>query len=170
MSLRPPLCLAALLFLPAAAAPAQEDKPVVVPPPEISAAADAQVEGMLFFASNEAAPPLNEAAVQVDAGALAAVSVRLGKVFPYKHFHLIGKHRQKVFKEYESWVVPSKDLCLKIDSRGPADKGGVNVHLQLWQDKKVLVKSDATITPGRPIFLGGPDWRGGRLVFVVMLK
>jgi hypothetical protein len=46
----------------------------------------------------------------------------------------------------------------------------VSVHLQLWQDKKVLVKSDAVIRPGRPVFLGGPKWRGGRLVFVVMQR
>ncbi|MEN9282898.1 MAG: hypothetical protein RLZZ179_391 [Verrucomicrobiota bacterium] len=134
------------------------------------AAAEAVVEGLLYFASDDAGSPLPEKAVEIDAGLQQALSVRLAKVFGFRHYHLMGRHTQKVFKEYESWVVPSKDLCLRIDSRGPAEGGGVSVHLQLWQDKKVLVKSDAVIRPGRPVFLGGPKWRGGRLVFVVMQR
>ncbi|MDB6136455.1 MAG: hypothetical protein JWM59_4698 [Verrucomicrobiales bacterium] len=140
------------------------------PEPTANAASDAQVQGLLFFASNDPNAPAQEEKVTVDAAMLTPLDGRLKKVFPFSNFHLIGKHTQKVFKEYESWVVPSKDLCLKIDSRGPAEGGGVNVHLQLWQDTKVLVKSDSVIRPGQPIFLGGPKWRGGRLIFVVMLK
>lgn len=147
-------------------APAQETKPA----PPAAAAAEAQVEGMLFFASNDATAPAQEEKVAIDAALLKNTSDRLGKAFNFKHYHLIGRHTQKVFKEYESWVVPSKDLCLKMDSRGPADGGGINLHLQLWQDKKVLVKSDTVIRRERPVFLGGPNWRGGRLIFVVVLK
>ncbi|MES2708847.1 MAG: hypothetical protein V4726_19790 [Verrucomicrobiota bacterium] len=146
---------------------AQEKRP---PEPSANAPADAQVQGLLFFAANDATAPAQEEKVTVDAALLKSMDGKLKKVFPFSNFHLIGKHTQKVFKEYESWVVPSKDLCLKIDSRGPAEGGGVNVHLQLWQDTKVLVKSDSVIRPGQPIFLGGPNWRGGRLIFVVMLK
>jgi hypothetical protein len=146
---------------------AQDAKPAA---PPATAAAEAQVEGMLFFASNDAAAPAQEEKVVVDAALLKNTTTRLGKTFKYGHFHLIGRHTQKIFKEYESWVVPSKDLCLKMDSRGPADGGGVKLHLQLWQDKKVLVKSDTILRKDRPVFLGGPNWRGGRLIFVVLLK
>jgi hypothetical protein len=138
--------------------------------PSASAASDAQVEGYLFFAANDASAPAQEEKVAADAAVLASMEGKLKKVFPYSHYHLIGRHTQKVFKEYESWVVPSKDLCLKIDSRGPAAEGGVNVHLQLWQDTKVLVKSDSVLRADKPIFLGGPNWRTGRLIFVVRLK
>ena len=139
-------------------------------PPAAIAASDAQVEGYLFFAVNDAKAPAQEEKIAADAAVLTSLEGRLRKVFPFSNYHLIGRHSQKVFKEYESWVVPSKDLCLKIDSRGPAEGGGVNVHLQLWQDTKVLVKSDAVLMQDKPIFLGGPNWRGGRLIFVVRLK
>ena len=165
----PRLSVLLLLFLLAGfvrQAGAQEKAPAA----GANAASDAQVEGYLFFAVNDAASPPQEEKVAADALVLTSLESRLGKVFPYSNYHLIGRHSQKVFKEYESWVVPSKDLCLKIDSRGPAGGGGVNVHLQLWQDTKVLVKSDAVLLQDKPIFLGGPDWRGGRLIFVVRLK
>lgn len=158
------ILLTALL---AATSPLRGQEPKSAAPP---AATEAQVEGMLFFASNEAEAPAQKDKVTVDAGLLQNTTGRLAKAFKFKHFHLIGRHTQKVFKEYESWVVPSQDLCLKMDSRGPAEGGGVNLHLQLWQDKKVLVKSDAVIRKDRPVFLGGPNWRGGRLIFVVVLK
>ncbi len=138
--------------------------------PVRDAASEAQVEGYLFYGTDEAEAPYQEETVSADASVVKALEERLKKVFRQSHFHLIGKHTQKVFKQYESWVVPSKDLCLKIDSRGPAEGGGVNIHMQLWQDTRVLVKSDAVLRPDKPIFLGGPDWRGGRLIFVVRLK
>ena len=158
--------LLGLLVVPVIPAPAQEK----ALPPKAAAASDGSVEGYLFFAVNDAAAPAQEEKVTADAAVVASMEARLKKVFPYTHYHLIGKHSQQVFKEYESWVVPSKDLCLKIDSRGPAESGGVNVHLQLWQDTKVLVKSDAVLLKDKPIFLGGPNWRKGRLIFVVRLK
>jgi len=136
----------------------------------LAAATEAQVEGMLFFASNDGKAPAAEQPVTAEPALLKDTAERLAKAFHFRHFHLIGRHTQKVFKEYESWVVPSQDLCLKMDSRGPAEGGGVNVHLQLWQDKKVLVKSDTVIRKDRPVFLGGPNWRGGRLIFVMVLK
>lgn len=161
------LLLCTVLSAACITAPAQENAAPATAP---AAAAEAQVEGMLFFASNDATPPAQEEKVALEAGLLENTTKRLARAFNYQHFHLIGRHTQKVFKEYESWVVPSKDLCLKMDSRGPAEGGGVNLHLQLWQDKKVLVKSDTVIRKDRPVFLGGPNWRGGRLIFVVVLK
>ena len=93
----------------------------------------------------------------------------LATIFAGREFTLLGEHRQALFKQYESWVVPSKEIFLKVDSRGPAEGGGVRLHLQLWQDDKVLVKTDAVLRPGSPLFIGGPKWRDGQLIFAVAL-
>lgn len=136
-----------------------------------TATVEAEVEGLLFYATDEAVPSASGEAAEVekamDAAKLADLRQRLAKAYHCTNFQLLGHHVQKVFKDYESWVVPSKELCLKVDSRGPAESSGINLHLQLWQDKKVLVKSDATLKADQPIFLGGPKWRKGRLVFVL---
>jgi len=50
-----------------------------------------------------------------------------------------------------------------------ASPGGVNLHLQFWQDQQVLVKTDAVLREGSPLFIGGPKWRDGQLIFVLML-
>jgi hypothetical protein len=136
---------------------------------------DAEVDGLLFFATTDTALPAataESAQDELDLGPdkLTDLRKRLGKVYDFPHFQLLGRHSQKVFKEYESWVVPSKELCLKLDSRGPSADGGVNLHLQLWQEKKVLVKSDAKLTPEKPIIIAGPTWRKGRLIFVLLQR
>lgn len=134
----------------------------------------AQVDGYLFFATNENVSSASDEAVaaekSISAPVLASLRAKLARAFPQKNYQLLGLHTQNLLKDYESWVVPSKELCLKIDSRGATENQGIKVHLQLWQEKKVLVKSDIVLKPGQPIFMGGPDWRKGRLIFVVVLK
>ena len=118
--------------------------------------------GALVYASNSATgKPVKK-----------SLSMRLGKVFKkYKAFELLGQHTQdKVFRDYVNWIVPSDELNLEFESKGPAHGGGMKVLLKLWQKKKVLVKSDAVIKPGKPLFIAGPLWRDGQLIFVLELK
>ncbi len=97
---------------------------------------------------------------------------QLGKAFPdHTSFRLIGENHESIFKEYECWIVPSKQLFLKIDSLGnqPDKTGGVHVHLQLWQQDHVLLKSDA-ILRRQPVFIAGPKWGdSGQLIMVLKL-
>ncbi|GAA5146162.1 hypothetical protein GCM10023213_38800 [Prosthecobacter algae] len=144
-----------------AAPPATQQLPTVKP------ATDGKVWGALIFASNES--PKGGSKEQPPAS-LADLPQRLSKVFPYKHYEILGQHLQDVFREYESWVVPSKDLFLKVDSKGPSSGGGVNLHLQFWRDQQVLVKTDAVLRSDSPLFIGGPKWREGQLIFVLVLQ
>jgi hypothetical protein len=131
-------------------------------------ATDGHVWGALIFATNDATQ-LTGAKEEAPAG-LPNLKKRLAKVFPFKHFEILGQHQQDIFREYESWVVPSRDLFMKIDSKGPADRGGVNLHLQVWREQQVLVKSDAVLRKDSPLFIGGPPWKDGRLIFVLFLE
>lgn len=145
-------------------------QPAAAVPAMKKAATDGKVWGGLIFASSGAtAKDLPKDQLPKD---LADLPQRLGRVFDFQHFELLGQHTQDIFREYESWVVPSKDLFLKIDSKGPvpsSEGGGMNLHLQFWQEQKVLVKTDTVLRPHSPLFIGGPRWRDGRLVFVLLL-
>lgn len=147
---------------------AQKGKPLTVQPAIIQAATDGKVWGALVYASDSTS---NTGLPQTDPPKdFKDLSKRLGKAFPFRHFEVIGQHSQDIFRQYESWVVPSKDLFLKIDSKGPAPGGGMNLHLQFWHEQQVLVKTDAVLRPRSPLFIGGPRWRGGRLIFVLVLR
>jgi len=136
------------------------------PVPVTKPATDGKVWGALIYATTDAAK-LTGSAEQMPANQ-KDLPARLAKAFtPYTHFEIIGQHLQDVFREYESWVVPSRDLFLKIDSKGPVAGGGMNLHLQVWREQQVLVKTDAILRAGSPLFIGGPKWRDGQLLFVL---
>ena len=145
-----------------------QEKAAPQPLPAVKPATEGKVWGALIFATNDAAQ-LTGAQEKVPKH-LSALDERLGKVFAFKHFEILGQHQQDIFREYESWVVPSRDLFLKVDSNGPAENGGVKLHLQVWREQQVLVKSDAVLRPGSPLFIGGPKWKDGRLIFVLSLE
>ena len=161
-----PLLTALFLAISTALASAQGEPPSVVS--SVKHATEGHVWGALIFATNDASQ-LTGAKEPIHAE-LPRLNERLAKVFPFKHFEILGQHRQDIFREYESWVVPSRDLFMKIDSKGPADKGGVNLHLQVWREQQVLVKSDAVLRKDSPLFIGGPPWKEGRLIFVLCLE
>ena len=144
--------------------------PAPAPLPSTKPATDGQVWGALIFATNETAQLTGTQ--EKPTTKLENLEGRLGKVFPFKHFEILGQHQQDIFREYESWVVPSRDLFMKIDSKGPADDGGdgVKLHLQVWREQQVLVKSDAVLRSSSPLFIGGPAWKDGRLIFVLSLE
>ncbi len=137
----------------------------IAPASPASAAKDGVVWGALVYASDK--QPAEKAAPPAE---FPKLSERLAKAFPYKHFQVLGQHSQDIFREYESWVVPSKDLFVKLDSKGAAKNGGIKLNIQFWQGQQVLVKSDTELQPNSPLFIAGPKWRDGRLVFVLVLK
>lgn len=127
---------------------------------------DGAVLGALIFASHEKA----EVATS-DATLRPELVDKLKKIFPYQHFEVLGlQDHAHVLRAYESWIVPSKDFFLKVDSKGTSPTGGLSLHLQLWQEKNVLVKTDVQLQKESPLFIGGPNWRKGQLIFVLELK
>ena len=124
-----------------------------------------KVWGALIYATDGIPVPL-PATVPPD---LKDLPKRLNKVFGYTRFEMLGASTQDVFRQYESWVVPSRELFLKLDSKGPAIGGGLKLDLQFWRLNKVLVKADAVLKPHSPLFIRGPRWRNGHLIFVLLL-
>lgn len=135
------------------------------PLPVAKPATSGKVWGALIYATNGKAAKLPDS-VPAD---LQDLPKRLGKVFHYSKFEILGQHTQDIFRQYESWVVPSRELFLKLDSKGPAPTGGLKLNLQFWRQEEVLVKTDTILRPQSPLFIGGPKWRDGQLIFVLLL-
>lgn len=155
------LLLATAMMLLAAGSVMRAQEPLSVKKP----ATDGKVWGALIYASKGEAM---EVPADVPAN-LKDLPLRLAKVFPFTRFEIIGQHHQDIFRQYESWVVPSKELFVKLDSKGPADGGGMKLDLQFWREQEVLVKTATVLRHDSPLFIGGPKWRDGRLLFVLQL-
>ncbi len=106
------------------------------------------------------------------ADADAELTTILGKAFEkYRHFQVLGTRSEALFKSTHSWVAPSKELCVKFDSKGLTKDGeGVKLDLQLWNRGEAIVKTDAILEPNSPVFIEGPRWGKGRLLYVLKLQ
>ena len=122
--------------------------------------------GALIYASKEEASK-REGFKDAD----PEMAATLGKVFSkFSHFQVLGARSESLYKYTHSWVAPSKQLCVKFDYKGLTKDGlGVKLDLQLWGQGKALVKTDAIFKPGSPVFIEGPEWGSGRLLYVLEL-
>jgi len=177
-------CACVCLGLGGIAAPSSAQD-VAAPSEEIADTPDLKgnerVWGLILYAHSDSKQAADSEAKmeRFHPGALNDLLKRIGKALPqYKHFNIVGAHDQKVLKEYATWITPSPEFFLEIDSKGRAKEGdGINIYLQLWSKQfepgkpdKVLVKSDAVLKRGSPLIIEGPKWRKGRVVFVLVLE
>ncbi len=90
----------------------------------------------------------------------------------FKHYWKLGDDTQPVFRSYENWLSPlkpSEDILLSFELNGKVSDGGLRLDLEFWQQKRKVMKSDPVLYKGRPLYILGPQWRGGRLIIAVEL-
>jgi hypothetical protein len=45
----------------------------------------------------------------------------------------------------------------------------MTLDVELWLSRKKILKTDARLEGKRPLYILGPEWRGGRLIIAVAL-
>ena len=59
---------------------------------------------------------------------------------------------------------------MSFEPVGKAQGKVIKLDLDLWQLKKKIMKSaTTTLQVGKPLYIRGPQWRGGYLIIVVEL-
>ena len=49
-------------------------------------------------------------------------------------------------------------------------RGGYLLSLQLFHDKRQLVDTETRLAPGSPLFIRGPEYGKGQIVFALMIE
>jgi len=90
----------------------------------------------------------------------------------FKNYRLLGRDVQPLLKSYESWaqpLKPSDEILVRFEARSQPTAQATGLDLQLWLGRKKVLKMDARLEGDRPLFVLGPEWRGGRLIIAVAL-
>lgn len=98
---------------------------------------------------------------------------RLKRVFGYSQFDLVGAAEEKIDDRTESWLVPSPSFWLSVKARRAVSKetrGGYLLNLELFQDKRPLLETEAKLAPGSPLFIRGPLYGNGQLIIVLQVQ
>jgi len=90
----------------------------------------------------------------------------------FAHYRLLGVDDQPLLRSYESWaepLKPSDEVLVRFEAQGRPTKDAAVLDLELWLARKKTIKTDARLEGKRPLFILGPEWRGGRLIIAVTL-
>jgi hypothetical protein len=93
----------------------------------------------------------------------------LRRTFGYNQFALIGQSRKTLESGEENWMAKSKHFSLHVDARG-AHLNGYRLKLQLFQDRQVLLETDATLTKSSPLVIKGPQVGAGQLLLLLIVQ
>jgi hypothetical protein len=90
----------------------------------------------------------------------------------FKNYRLLGQDVQPLLRSYESWAQPlrpSDEVLVRFEARSLPTPQATGLDLELWLSRKKILKTDARLEGNRPLFILGPEWRGGRLIIGVAL-
>jgi len=93
----------------------------------------------------------------------------LRPVFGFNTFYLLGEKTQNLREGVGAWIVPSKVVFLKVRCLD-RDATSYTVQLDLFVRKKLVVTSKVKLARGAPLYIRGPAWGKGRLVFILEVR
>ena len=100
---------------------------------------------------------------------LNRIEGRLKAWFGYNQFKVIGQSRKTLVTGSEDWLAASKYFSLHVDSKGETD-GGYLLNLKLFQEKSVLLETEAKLNKASPFVIKGPPVGDGLLILVLILQ
>ena len=98
--------------------------------------------------------------------------LRADRHLAFKHYRALGRDIQPLYRSYENWaqpLKPSDEVLVRFEARSRPEPERIRIGLELWLSRKQILKTDARLENGRPLFVLGPEWRGGRLIIAIAI-
>ena len=98
---------------------------------------------------------------------------KLKRVFGYNQFEVIGSASDKIEDGSALRLAPTQSFWMQAKARRTTSKearGGYLLSLQLFHDKRQLVDTETRLAPGSPLFIRGPEYGKGQIVFALMIE
>ncbi|HEV2840412.1 MAG TPA: hypothetical protein VGW39_03725 [Chthoniobacterales bacterium] len=128
----------------------------------VSAPAAQTVWSGLVMANNVAQPDAIPPELHRIEGTLKAL-------FGYNQFKLIGQSQKTLATGAEDWLASSKYFSLHVDSKGETAAGYL-LNLKLFQEKNMLLETEAKLSKASPLVIKGPQVGDGLLLFVLVVQ
>src|SRR4051812_13768354 len=92
----------------------------------------------------------------------------LKQLFGYNQFEVIGQSRKALKSGDEDWTTKSKYFSLHVNSKRGASKSAYVLNLQLFQQDKLLLETEAKLSNRSPLVIKGPQVGDGQLVLLLV--
>jgi len=128
-----------------------------------SAASTEAVWSGLVIASNVAQPTPIPSELHKMEGTLK-------HLFGYNQFQVIGQAREQLKTGEEDWRAHSKYFSLRVESKAAKTPAAYVLKLQLFQEQKMLLETEARLSKSSPLVIKGPQVGAGQLLLVLVLQ
>ena len=100
---------------------------------------------------------------------LNRIEGRLKAWFGYNQFKVIGQSKKTLITGSEDWLASSKYFSLHVDSKSET-KAGYLVNLKLFQEKNLLLETEAKLSKASPLVIKGPQVGDGQLLLLLVVQ
>ena len=100
---------------------------------------------------------------------LTAFQGTLKQLLGYNQFRVIGESRNALKGAGDDWSAKSKYFSLHVDSKG-AQRDSYLLNLQLFQQEKLLLETEAKLSKSSPLVIKGPQVGDGQLVLLLVMQ
>lgn len=124
----------------------------------------------IYYATNGDPTAAGERAEKISSSTQKQLSAV--KELRFTHYRALGAESQTIFRSYENWaqpLKPSDEILLRFETRLEPTDEAIPLNLELWLSRKKTLKTDVSLKPAQPIYVAGPEWRGGLLIIAVEL-
>ena len=94
----------------------------------------------------------------------------LKELFGYNQFTVIGQSRKALVTGSEDWMAQSKYFSLHVDSKEGNDRTGYRLDLKLFQEKSLLLETEAKLSKASPLIIKGPLVGDGQLLLLLVVQ
>ncbi len=130
----------------------------------------AQVDFTVYYATD--ADPKAAGTKTTAVGKETETRLRSEERLRFLHYRTIGHEMQPLLRSYENWAQPlrpSDEVLVRFEARSEPTQEEAKLDLELWLSRKKILKTYVRLEGNRPLFILGPEWRGGRLIIGVAL-
>ena len=93
----------------------------------------------------------------------------LEKIFGYNSFYLLGQKKRDLVKGDEAWLLPTKEFFLRVYCLA-REKTYYKLRIELYRKDELLVTTEAKLARDAPLYIRGPLWGGGQLIFLLEVR
>lgn len=124
----------------------------------VDAAGD-RIRGVLLLA-------VSEEPARVVPKELRSVASDLERVFGYNSFYVLGQKKRNLVTGGEEWLIPSREFFFQVRCLEKTDTA-YRLRIQLFHEKKLLLSTETLLARDAPLFIRGPEWGRGNLIFLL---
>jgi hypothetical protein len=114
----------------------------------------------LYLAENRPPPPDSTLAPE-------PLHQRLHEVFGFQHYELVKSQEVGLHNEWAQWFMARHDFFLRLEPLHHLPGTPRFIDYEIYKDGFIVAKGKYQPREGTPLFINGPDFNEGRLIFVL---